>query len=442
MRRAGSCEDLCDANGWRNTTLGALVSEADCFIQTGPFGSQLHKHDYQEDGIGVVNPTHLIGNKIMHDDVPLISSETASRLAKHRLSTGDILFARRGEIGRHGLVTEAEDGWLCGTGCFLVRIRRKDVDNQFLCYLFSTRDTVEWLNRHAAGVVMPNLSNTVLQSLPIRIPSLPEQRKIAAVLGLVRRAIEQQERLVALTTELKKALLHKLFTQGLRGEPQKQTEIGPVPKSWEIVRLGDAFDTQLGKMLSQKAHVGNDPKPYLRNKNVQWGRIDLSDMLQMDFNEREKEKFLLVRGDLLVCEGGEPGRAAIWNGDMQECYYQKALHRLRPKDERITNEFLAYWMAFSFQLQNLYGVAGASSTISHLPEVQLKALPMPRPERFEQDEMCDALRQLDGKISMLDRKRVILTDLFRSLLHQLMTAQIRFHELDTSALPELCEDPA
>ncbi len=144
-----------------------------------------------------------------------------------------------------------------------------------------------------------------------------EQRKIAAVLGLVQRAIEQQERLIAVTTELKKTLLHKLFTEGLRGEPQKQTEIGPVPESWEIVRLEDAFDTQLGKMLSQKAHVGNDPKPYLRNKNVQWGRIDLSDMLQMDFSEREKKKFLLTQGDLLVCEGGEPGRAAIWNGEMR-----------------------------------------------------------------------------------------------------------------------------
>jgi type I restriction enzyme, S subunit len=157
-------------------------------------------------------------------------------------------------------------------------------------------------------------------------------------------------------------------------------------------------------------------------------------MLQMDFSEREKEKFLLVRGDLLVCEGGEPGRAAIWNGGMRECYYQKALHRLRPKDERITNEFLAYWLLFSLGLQNLYGVAGASSTIAHLPEVQLKALAIPCPERWEQDESCAILGHVDAKIAVLDKKRTTLADLFRSLLHQLMTAEIRVHELD---LPEL-----
>lgn len=154
----------------------------------------------------------------------------------------------------------------------------------------------------------------------------------------------------------------------------------------------------------------------------------------MGSSEREKEKFVLAQGDLLVCEGGEPGRAAIWKGEIQECYYQKALHRLRPKDERISNEFLAYWMAFSFQLQNLYGVAGASSTIAHLPEVQLKALPIPKPERSEQEEVCNVLRQLDGKLSVIERKRATVTNLFRTLLHQLMTAQVRVKDLDVDGI--------
>ena len=92
------------------------------------------------------------------------------------------------------------------------------------------------LARFGSGASVPTLDRNVFRTLPIIIPTPCEQRKIAAVLGLVQRAIEQQERLIALTTELKKALMHKLFTEGLRGEPQKQTEIGPVPESWEIVR--------------------------------------------------------------------------------------------------------------------------------------------------------------------------------------------------------------
>ena len=286
------------------------------------------------------------------------------------------------------------------------------------------------------GGAQPNISQQVIRNLVVPLPPLVEQRKIASVLGLVQRAIEQQEQLVALTTELKKSLMHKLFTEGLRGERQKQIEIGPMPESWEVLKLGDLFDTQLGKMLSQKARAGDDPKPYLRNKNVQWGAIDTTDLLSMDFNERERGKFILVPGDLLICEGGEPGRAAIWRGALRECYYQKALHRLRPKSDTISNEFFAHLLEFALRYQDLYGVAGASSTIAHLPEVQLKMLPVPLPSRNEQDTMVESIDAVDNKIALHQSKHAALTALFRTCLHQLMTAQIRVHDLDLSFLEQ------
>jgi type I restriction enzyme S subunit len=152
----------------------------------------------------------------------------------------------------------------------------------------------------------------------------------------------------------------------------------------------------------------------------------------MDFNDRERAKFTLQPGDLLICEGGEPGRAAIWRGELAECFYQKALHRLRPRSESITNAFLMHWLEFSLRLQNLYGVAGASSTIAHLPEVQLKMLRIPKPDRVEQDEICQALDSADAKFSLHRRKHAALTALFRTLLHELVTARIRVHNVDLS----------
>ena len=88
--------------------------------------------------------------------------------------------------------------------------------------------------------------------------------------------------------------------------PRHDTEFGRLPGSWRIQKIADLFEMQLGKMLSQKAHGGDSPKPYLRNKNVQWGRIDTDDLLTMDFSDREKDKILLQKGDLLLCEGGVP----------------------------------------------------------------------------------------------------------------------------------------
>ena len=201
---------------WEATTLDELACKPNGFLQTGPFGSQLHKHDYLEKGVGVVNPTHLWGNRINHEDVPRVSPETAARLERHRLEAGDILFARRGEIGRHGMVTQDEEGWLCGTGCFLARVRQKHIDNRFLSYLCSTPGVIAWLNSHAAGAIMPNLNNTVLGSMPVFYPTLDVQMAIADCLNAAERKMMIHERKKQSFTDLLRTLLHQLMTAQIR----------------------------------------------------------------------------------------------------------------------------------------------------------------------------------------------------------------------------------
>jgi len=375
----------------------------------------------------LISPADLDNGKYVitaHKKLTLIGFDECRALPKDTVLVGCI-----GNVGKLGMIFDERSATNQQINAIICN---KNNDPHFIYYCFHNNRSR--LEQAADKTTLPILNKTNFENFEIAVPPLVEQRKIAGVLGVVQRAIEQQEQLLQQTTELKKTLLHQLLTHGLRGEPQKQTEIGLMPENWEVVLLGDVFETQLGKMLSKKARTGNDPKPYLRNANVQWGYIDISDMLKMDFNEREKEKFLLRSGDLLVCEGGVPGRAAVWKGEINECYYQKALHRLRPKDGRATNQFLAYWLMFSFELQNLCGVAGASSTIAHLPEVQLKALPIPVPERSQQEEICDVVRQVDMRVDVLARKRMALSDLLRILLHQLMTAQIRVHDLPEVAL--------
>src|SRR4051794_40289628 len=107
-----------------------------------------------------------------------------------------------------------------------------------------------------------------------------------------------------------------------------------------FVPLINVADVQLGKMLSPKAKTGTHYFRYLRNTNVQWGRIDTSDLAQMDFSDHERKKFELRFGDLLVCEGGEPGRCAVWRNEIADCYYQKALHRVRPHQGKADPDFL------------------------------------------------------------------------------------------------------
>jgi len=201
---------------WPPITLGELCGKPNGALQTGPFGSQLHKHEYQEDGIAVVNPTHLAGNRINHENVPRVSEQVAQRLGKNRLRKFDILFARRGEIGRQGLVTEAEETWLCGTGCFLVRASKPFIDNRFLALYFATDRLVKWLYAHAAGAIMPNLNNAVMQRLPVFYPNLESQTTIIETFTTIDQKLSAAERRQTALQDLFRTLLHELMTAKTR----------------------------------------------------------------------------------------------------------------------------------------------------------------------------------------------------------------------------------
>ena len=109
----------------------------------------------------------------------------------------------------------------------------------------------------------------------------------------------------------------------------KRTEVGMIPEDWSVSPVGAEFSIQLGKMLDAAKNTGVS-KPYIGNRSVLWGRIDLADIDTVPMTSADLQRFRLRSGDLLVCEGGEIGRAAIGDEPIRECYYQKALHRLRP----------------------------------------------------------------------------------------------------------------
>ncbi len=183
--------------------------------------------------------------------------------------------------------------------------------------------------------------------------------------------------------------------------------------TWSSVPLGALADVQLGKMLSPKARTGASSFPYLRNVNVQWGRLDLTDLLEMDFDDDEREKFSLRRGDLLVCEGGEPGRSAIVEADLPGVFFQKALMRVRPRDGRLDTPFLQRFMEHSAR-RGIFAKGGNQATIAHFPAVRLNALRIPLPPLPEQRRIADILDKADA-IRRKRKEAIALThELLRS----------------------------
>ncbi len=177
----------------------------------------------------------------------------------------------------------------------------------------------------------------------------------------------------------------------------KQTEIGEIPEGWEVVTVEELFEMKQGKSLSSRKQTGKHLKPFLRTSNVLWGKIDLSKVDEMDVLPDEREKLLLRQDDLLVCEGGDIGRTAIWQSEIAECYFQNHIHRLRAKTDDIISIFYMYWLQLAIGLRNTYGTFGNRTTIPNLSGKTLSLFQLPKPKKSEQNN-------IDTKLSTIDRK--------------------------------------
>ena len=190
------------------TTLGSLAEPGG--IQTGPFGSQLHAHEYSETGVPVVMPQDLGENVISTESVARVPEEIADRLDRHRLTTGDIVYSRRGDITKRAWVLPSQVGWLCGTGCLRVRLNPALADSRFVSYALGLPETRTWLTNHAVGATMPNLNTSILSEVPVDVPNLATQTAIADVLGALDDKIAANERMLELSLRLRSAIFDSL----------------------------------------------------------------------------------------------------------------------------------------------------------------------------------------------------------------------------------------
>ncbi len=197
---------------------------------------------------------------------------------------------------------------------------------------------------------------------------------------------------------------------------------------WETVKLGDVTDSCLGKMLDQNKNKGT-PQPYLANVNVRWGGFDLDNLSEMRFEEHEQERYVLQYGDLVVCEGGEPGRCAIWKDEIPNMKIQKALHRVRVHED-MDYRYLFYWFLHA-------GKRGAldqyftGATIKHMPGDKLKTIEIEKPPLSVQKRIADILSAYDDLIEN-NQKQIKLLEEAAQRLYKEWFIDLRFPGYETT----------
>lgn len=271
-------------------------------------------------------------------------------------------------------------------------------------YLLSKK---EYVNEIGRGVAQNNINMKILREMEILIPSMEEQKRVTETLNKVYELISLRREQLTKLDQLVKSRFIELFGDVIRNS-----------KAWQMRVFADIASSRLGKMLDTKQQTGKCSYPYLANINVQWFRFNVENLNQMDFDEDDRAEFELKDGDLLVCEGGEIGRCAVWHNEIQPCFFQKALHRVRCNRQIIHPDYLAWWFKYNCDHDGFAAIAGAKATIAHLPGVKLKQLQVAVPPLELQEQFAAFVEQTEKSKLAIQQSLDKLELLKKSLMQE------------------------
>ncbi len=328
-----------------------------------------------------------------------------------------------------------------GTVCFqntLLRLRPRTgvTDGRFLAWWARHAHASGQINAVTTGANIQHIGSDGLKDLRIHVPAVDEQRRIADFLDDRVTRIDQ----IITAREAQLELIHESADRasfevisGHRVVGARRTVeerwLGTIPAGWPLLSVGSEFQVELGKMLDEKQQTGKWPLPYLRNTNVQWDVISTDDVKIMDIAPHERSRFTVTPGDLLICEGGQPGRAAIWAGGIAPLAYQKALHRARSRGRSHPR-----WLLECLRVAVRFGVfeaANGQTTIGHLTNEQLRAQRFPFPDTKTQSDLLTTLSADREAVSATSSALTQSVALLREYKQVLITAAVT-GELDVT----------
>jgi len=340
---------------WSVMSLGELVDGSDGAIKTGPFGSQLHQSDYLspgEDGVPVVMPRDMVDGRLDYGSMARIPAAKAEGLSVHITRPGDVLLARRGDIGRGVLIQEADAGVLCGTGSLRVSLQGSELLPEFLFRYLSTVAGRHELEGKAVGSTMPNINADIVRSMEVRFPPKDAQQRVVGLLRSYDELIENNTRRIQILEEMTQAIYREWFVEfrypGHGDVPLVDSDLGPIPAGWEVRRVADVATVDKG--LSYKgAFLTDYGVPMANLKCFQPGggfRRDGTKPYSGEFKARHAVKpgDLIVANTDLTQAGQVIGSPAIipTSGFGEGGLVSHHLFAVRFEDRRIERAYLYY----------------------------------------------------------------------------------------------------
>lgn len=373
---------------WKKVKLGDIAT----YIN----GCAFKPSDWSNQGVPIVRIQNLTGS----------FSETnyydKHYNSKYEINNGDVLISWSASLG---VYVWDKGKAILNQHIFKVVFNKIDIDKTY--FIFAIKSLLEKMEKQTHGATMKHITKPLFDNMEFPFPPMEEQKKIAARLDAVSDLLAKQKQLLSEQDNLIQSTFYDMF-----GDPIKNE------KGWKIEKLSSVSDSRLGKMLDAKKQNEANQYPYLANYNVQWFCFNLSDVRKMSFDHNEKCEFELKKGDVLVCEGGDVGRCAIWKEQIQECYFQKALHRVRCNPNFLNPIFLMH-LFYNISICNGFEkIVGNKATIAHLTGVKLKALEISVPPLELQQKFAAIAEQIEAEKSKIKSAITETQTLFNALMSE------------------------
>jgi type I restriction enzyme, S subunit len=424
---------------WQVTSIGEICDATGGFVQTGPFGSQLHASDYQESGTPVVMPKNLGNNSIDPSDIARIGPDDVKRLEKHKLETGDIIFPRRGDITRFAYVTEEYAGWLCGTGCLKIHVGRGKVSTKYLSYYLAHPSIQDWIVGNAVGTTMLNLNTSIVRDLPVVLPPQDEQKAIATILSAFDDKIELNQQMNATLEEMARALFKSWFVDF---DPVRRNQAGQPSQPYDhlfpdkLVVDGNGREVPAGWQIVPMKHIANLERNSIRPETLPHEEFDYFSFPAYDNGQEavpttgsdiKSSKYVVPHNSVLLSKLN-PRTPRIWlaNPSQKRRPICSTEFLVMLPLENATREYL-YSLYMSNEFMNRFSklVTGTSSSHQRVKPKQFLSIETIHPPIQLVQTFTSIVEPFFDKIYKNRLESRTLADLRNTLLPRLMSGRLR-----------------
>lgn len=351
----------------------------------------------------------LKGDNLSFEDVTYKNKPSRADIV---VSEGDILFAKMTNTNKALQIDKEHDGIIVSTGFSVHRPLENKLVGEYFLHFLKHNSFQRQKNKLCTGAIQSAISNSGIEKIHIPVPDYDDQLHIVYLLNKAEKLIYQRKESIHLLDDFLKYTFLEMFSDPIANK-----------KKWKSLQVSEYGEARLGKMLDGKKIIGNNLKPYLRNSNVLWFGFKLDDLLEMDFDEKDRVEFSLRKGDILMCEGGEIGRCAIWRDELEECYFQKAIHRIRLNKDIALPEYFVYMFWLYTMNGGLNKYMGAA-TISHLTGEKLKKMKLPIPPIELQTQFTQIVEKTEDLKIQYQKSLQELVNLYGSLSQKAFNGEL------------------